>query len=168
MKTIILNASVFSEINNLIEVLIWPLLLIIFILLFRKKISKLIESLKRIKFSELEAVFDEREKKFAEEDITPLNDELDDLRKRIAILEKEHYKLSSSENFKDKTTDKSAIDDKLRDALENSPYKWRSIPKLSSISGITEDDVLKILRNDTNVILSRGKSGRRIARMKNN
>jgi hypothetical protein len=40
------------------------------------------------------------------------------------------------------------------------------VERLSHLAGVSEADALEILRSDPNVVLSRGKSGRQIARLK--
>ena len=56
--------------------------------------------------------------------------------------------------------------ERIIDALSDENWVWRSIERLAVIGGITEDEALDILRRDSNVILGKGKSGRRIARLK--
>ena len=165
------TSNTFSQINELIGHLIWPLLLLIFAFLFKGKISLLLNNLKKIKFSDIEAEFNEREKKFAEQDISPLNDEIDGLHQRIAKLEKAilSYTSKTTEKLRGgQSIDEASARNRILDALENNQYRWRSIPKLASISGVSEEEVLEILRKDSNnIVLSKGKSGRRIARLKN-
>jgi hypothetical protein len=51
-------------------------------------------------------------------------------------------------------------------ALNDEGWTWRSIERLAIISGVSEDEALAILRRDANVVFGKGKSGRRIARLK--
>lgn len=165
--SIISNNSILGNVIDLIGHLIWPTIVLVFILIFRGKILNLFDSLKKLKFSDIEAEFEEREKTFAEQEVSPLNDELDGLIKRIEKLEQASQVKEKEKSADEPKHDEKAIKNKITDALENGPYRWRSIPKLASLSGTTENEVLEILRMDNNVILSMGKSGRRIARMKN-
>ena len=82
-STLVNFSSTFSEINELIGHLIWPILILILIFMFKDKISALFSSLRKLRFSDIEAEFDEREKSFAEQEVSPLNDEIDGLVKRI-------------------------------------------------------------------------------------
>lgn len=167
MDTPYLANSTFSEINELIGHLIWPFFLIVFFFLFRDKISDLIKSLKKLKISEFEAEFNEREKAFAEEEVSPINDEIDGLISRVKDLEEQNNIKQISQETDAKVLDETSIKTRIIEALENSSYKWRSIPKLASIAGVPEEKVLETIRKDMNIVLSKGKSGRQIARMKN-
>jgi hypothetical protein len=54
---------------------------------------------------------------------------------------------------------------RIREALADGKFLWRSIERLAKIAGITEAQAMEILRGDTQVVLSTGKSGRPIARL---
>ena len=56
--------------------------------------------------------------------------------------------------------------DRMKQALEDPRYRWRSVERLSHIAGLPEADALKILRDDAAIVLGMGKSGREIARLK--
>jgi hypothetical protein len=56
--------------------------------------------------------------------------------------------------------------DRMKQALEDPRYRWRSVERLSHIAGVPEADALKILRDDAAIVLGMGKSGREIARLK--
>lgn len=56
--------------------------------------------------------------------------------------------------------------DRVYKALGEQNFKWRSIERLAILGGITEDEVLDLLRRDPAVKLGKGrKSGNRIARL---
>ena len=55
---------------------------------------------------------------------------------------------------------------RMKQALEDPRYRWRSVERLSHIAGVPEADALKILRDDAAIVLGMGKSGREIARLK--
>jgi hypothetical protein len=50
-------------------------------------------------------------------------------------------------------------------ALWDENWIWRSIHKLAAIGGVSENEALDILRQDTNVVFGKGKSGRQIAKI---
>jgi hypothetical protein len=54
---------------------------------------------------------------------------------------------------------------KMKRALAETDFRWRSIERLAIAAGLPEDDALGILRSDPEVVLGKGKSGRRIARL---
>lgn len=160
------TTNLFQLINELISHLIWPLILLLIAFLFREKIAALFNAIKRIKFSDFEADFEEREKKFAEEDISPLIDEVEGLTTRLKELENKFMLISETKEKNEIKIDVDAINNRISEALKNNSFKWRSISKLASVSGTSEDTVLDILRKDDKVTLSKGKSGRRIARLR--
>jgi hypothetical protein len=53
--------------------------------------------------------------------------------------------------------------EKLRDALSNPDYKWRTVDRLATILGIAQDDVVKLVMTQNDVRLSRSISGNQIA-----
>ena len=55
----------------------------------------------------------------------------------------------------------------MYEALANPNQKWRSIERLAILGGITEDEALELLVQDSNIIFGKGrKHGKRIARFK--
>ncbi len=165
-STEFVNNQTFNLVNDFIGHVIWPVILLLFIATFRGKISTLFESIKRLKFADIEAEFDKREKTFAEEEVSPLNDEMDGIVERIKLLELELAQLRKEPITKE-VLDEEAIKSRIMDALEKGLKRWRSIQRLAVLSGANEDEVLKILRNENSVVLGQGKSGRQIARLKN-
>jgi TIR domain-containing protein len=55
---------------------------------------------------------------------------------------------------------------RMIDALAEKGWEWRSIERLAIIGGVSEDEALDILREDPNVVFAKGKSGKRIAKLK--
>ena len=166
-STIVNLSTTFSNWIELIGHLIWPVAILIFLCLYKDKISTLFDSIRKLKFADFEAEFDKIEKTLAEQEVSPLNDEIDSLRKRIEKLEKDSGVVKKPKSSEEPKMDEVTMKNRVIEAIENGPYRWRSIPRIASISGITENRVLEILRNDVNVVLSKGKSGKRIARLKN-
>lgn len=57
--------------------------------------------------------------------------------------------------------------ERIYEALSDKNYKWRSIERLAILGGITEDETLELLVQDSNVAFGKGKKhGKRIARLK--
>ena len=50
-------------------------------------------------------------------------------------------------------------------ALKDENWTWRSIHKLSAISGVSEEEAIEILQRDPNVVFGIGKSKRKIAKL---
>jgi hypothetical protein len=59
-----------------------------------------------------------------------------------------------------------AAHQRMIDALADPNFEWRSIERIAILGGVSEDEALDILRADSNVIFSIGKSGKRIAKLK--
>ena len=123
-----------DQINVLVEHLIWPVLIIIFILAFKEKLSSLFENISRLKISELEAEFENREKDFADEEVSPLADEIDTLRERIESLESQLLPKQHNISAVDLDKQDDAIRNRILTALEKGAFRWRTIDKLVSIS----------------------------------
>jgi hypothetical protein len=51
---------------------------------------------------------------------------------------------------------------RLRDALANPKYEWRSVERLAILIGTTEEEVVKLVLSQGDIRLGRGKSGRQI------
>jgi hypothetical protein len=58
------------------------------------------------------------------------------------------------------------IIDRMKKALRSEKFTWRSIKTLADVGGVLESEALNILRNDPDVILGSGKSGSRLAKLK--
>ncbi|HXI25413.1 MAG TPA: TIR domain-containing protein [Pyrinomonadaceae bacterium] len=56
--------------------------------------------------------------------------------------------------------------DRMKKALRSEKFTWRSIKTLADVGGVLESEALNILRNDPDVVLGSGKSGARLAKLK--
>lgn len=54
---------------------------------------------------------------------------------------------------------------KMKAALANTEFRWRSVERLAIAAGIQEDEALSLLRTELDVVLGKGITGRRIARL---
>jgi len=163
------GTELFKLINELIGHLIWPLCIFGVLFLFKKKIELLFQVLKKIKLKDFEAEFEQREKSFAEEEVSPINDELEVLNQKIKDLESIITQQNGLESKKIQDIDNvnEATRKRIIDALNNEKYRWRSLETLSSISGVSKEAVRDAIITDQNIVLSKGKSGRQIVRLKN-
>ncbi len=99
-----------------------------------------------------------------DQDFSQLHEEIEILKQRIDSLQ-EAGNISITKIEIPKLPPEAARQ-RIFKSLNSGEYKWRSIERLSSISGMSEDETLKSLQTEPTVVLSRGKSGRRIARIK--
>lgn len=61
-----------------------------------------------------------------------------------------------------------AVRERVYEALHDPAHKWRFIETLAAVSGSTEDEVVELLLQDSEVVLGKSKTdGRRIARLRN-
>lgn len=67
---------------------------------------------------------------------------------------------------KDETSKVQISLSKMKEAMRNTHYTWRKVDTLAFIGGVTEGEALDILRNDPDVILSKGKMGSKIAKLR--
>ncbi len=75
---------------------------------------------------------------------------------------------AQSSNFSNKlNNDMKNLKEKIYAALKSSPFEWRSIERLSIVTGYSQEQILPLLLNDPNIKLSLGKSGRQIAKLIN-
>jgi hypothetical protein len=52
---------------------------------------------------------------------------------------------------------------RLRNALTDPEFKWRSTERLAEVIGVTQEEVVQLVLSQPDMRLSRGKSGRQIA-----
>lgn len=158
-----------------LQLLYWPVITVVAVLvllgLYRKEIGKLLSrggvalvwGDKTLAISEPSGELDES--------FAPVTDDIEELKERLTAVEQvleqrpTGQPVSSALNDKQRET----IRERMLKALESSEYRWRSIPYLASTSGITEPqarEILEVLSSEATVVLSRAKSGRDIARLK--
>jgi hypothetical protein len=141
------------------------LFLIVFVILFRKKIVGILErgdiqigwgKDRHIKLRELSDGID---------------GELDPIREEIARLKEElagaNVLSPPDATARPETLTPDRIQgatDKMMEGLHSHEYRWRSVERLASLAGVSESQALDVLRNKAEVVLSVGKSGRQIAR----
>lgn len=167
-----------TENRELVDVFIalinWPFLLfvflILFVLIYRKKIVGLLErgdiqiswgENRHIKLKELSDGIDE--------ELDPILDEISEIQERIKKLEADANRGGAVQEDQEATIDDDRYSDaeqRMIEGLESHKYRWRSIERLAKISAITEHEALDILRANQDIVLSVGKSGRQIVRLK--
>ena len=161
-------------VDVLLALLDWPFLLfvflLVFVLVFKKKVMGLFErgdiqigwgEGRHIKLKELSDGLDE--------EIDPIKDEIQELREQVEKLTPKSAGDSKIASTQQELNDKrrKAAEKKILEGLQNTKYRWRSVRRLAAISGVSESDALDILRENSEVVLSVGKSKRNIARRKN-
>jgi hypothetical protein len=160
-------------IDVLLALLDWPFLLFVFLLLFvlifKKKVMKLFErgdiqigwgEGRHIKLKELSDGIDE--------EIDPIKDEIQELREQLDKLAAKSPRGPTVPSAQQQLDEKRrrAAENKILEGLQNTKYRWRSVRRLATISGIPESDALDILRANPEVVLGVDKSKRQIARLK--
>jgi hypothetical protein len=55
---------------------------------------------------------------------------------------------------------------RIEEALKDPAHRFRSVERLSFIAGISEDEILDLLRGQPDIVFTKGKSGKIIARLK--
>lgn len=153
-----------------IKMLDWPFLLFIgigiLIFIFKSEIAKVISR------GGITLVWGDKSFEIAElpeqlnESFAPVADDIEDLKQRLSVLEKtstvdQPVNLQASLNEEEIESARQ----RMLSALENEKFRWRSIERLSSISGITVAQASEILRPMQEVVFSRGKSKRTIVRL---
>lgn len=56
--------------------------------------------------------------------------------------------------------------DRMKEAMRSEKFMWRSIERLATVGGISESEALSVLQDDPDVVLGKGKSGEKLARLK--
>ncbi|HEY0544104.1 MAG TPA: TIR domain-containing protein [Pyrinomonadaceae bacterium] len=56
--------------------------------------------------------------------------------------------------------------ERMKEALRSEKFTWRTVKTLAVAGRVTESEALNILRNDPDVVLGSGKSGNRLAKLK--
>jgi hypothetical protein len=55
--------------------------------------------------------------------------------------------------------------ERMRHALEDPKFRFRSVERLAFVGGVSESEAADLLRRDSDVVFSKGESGRLIARL---
>ncbi|MFO7879772.1 MAG: hypothetical protein ACQES0_10215 [Bacteroidota bacterium] len=155
-----------QEWTELLSVIMWPLVVIAILLMFRKFIIAGFSKVKSFRVRDIEAEFYEREKELTETEIMPLQDEITSLENRIEAMEN---KIDHHEGLTQKPGEEqseSELRETLKSVLGEGPYRWRTVNKLMMLSGATAPEVIKLLENDPDVILQQTRAGKQIARLK--
>lgn len=166
-----------DNINIILKLLEWPFLcfivLILFVVFFRKQLQGVLNrgdititwGSKSIQLKELSDNFDE-ELDPIREDIKQIKAQISLLENKKGVVEQVNYLLKKDDSSEEVQERKKSALQKMKDALLDGEFRWRSIERLASIAAITENEAVDFLRSDREVIFSVGKSGRQIARLK--
>lgn len=157
--------------NIILKLLDWPFLLFVFlcffVAIFKKQLLGILNrgditvswgKDRTIRLRELSDSLDE-ELDPIREDIRALKDDLEMLKERG---QGKGVALQSSAGI---SSDKTAALKRMKDALADGRFRWRSLERLAIIGALNEDNAVDLLRSDPEVVFSLGKSGRRIARL---
>ena len=159
-----------------LQLLDWPIIAVVAVLvmlwLYRKEIGKLLSrggialvwGDKTLAISEPPGELDES--------FAPVIDDIEELKERLKVVEELLARQPTGQPVSSALNEQQgeSIRERMLEALESSAHQWRSISNLASISGVTElqaREILETLSSEATVVLSRGKSGRDIARLEN-
>lgn len=158
----------------ILQLLNWPFLLfaflVVFAIIYRKRVIGLLErgdieiswgANRHIKLRELSERIDQ--------DLDPLKEEIFELKEELETL-KQRTGDTGEVDFPPEEPPEEEIQcakDRIYKALQSPKFRWRSVEKLAKFSHLTQDQVLRILSHDDNVVLGVDKSGQQLARLKN-
>ncbi len=165
----------FSE-QLALQLLDWPIIAVVAVLVmlwfYRKEIGKLLSrggvalvwGDKTLEISEPPGGLDES--------FAPVTDDIEQLKERLKVVEEVLARQPTGQWVSSAFSEqqRETVRERMLKALKSSAHRWSSIPQLASIGGITEPqarEILEILSSEATVVLSRGKSGREIARLEN-
>ncbi len=156
----------------LLALLDWPFLLFaflaVFVVLFRQKIVGILErgdiqigwgKDRHIRLRELSDGIDG--------EIDPIREELAQLKDALAKANALPQTDSAAQSDTLTPDQIQAATKRMTEGLRSHEYRWRSVKRLASIAGLSNEVALGILRSNAEVVLSVGKSGRQIARLEN-
>jgi hypothetical protein len=103
-----------------------------------------------------------------DQEFDPVHDDIEELRNKLEKLQTQSNNqtgavVAEGHSFTERHSPTDARQ-RILGALKNGKWRWRSLETLSSIAGISEQQTLDLLRSESEVVLGKGKSGRRIAR----
>ena len=84
----------------------------------------------------------------------------------IKYSELDEYLAKLKEKTSAPETQPEKIVDRMKKALRSEKFTWRSIRTLADAGGVLESEALNILRNDPDIVLGTGRSGNRLAKLK--
>jgi hypothetical protein len=154
-----------------LKLLDWPFLLCLFLVLlvmfFRKQFVVLLGRGVTIEWEKLKVelgkVVEKEVKQKLEQDLDPLRDEVDAVKAQtLAVPPAADVGGRAPPPPPNQLTAK----DRIKRALQDPRYKWRSVERLSYLAGVPEKEALDIVRADDDIVLGKGVSGRQIARLK--
>lgn len=105
-----------------------------------------------------------------DKELDPIHDEIQALRDDVTTIET-NLKAGNAPSKETEGQDDLRGDrekhakGRMKEALTNGKYLWRSIERLATIGAVSESQALDILRADPEVVFGTGKSGRQIARL---
>jgi TIR domain-containing protein len=74
-------------------------------------------------------------------------------------------KIAETEQIKIENKKERGAYERMIAALNDERWPWRSVERLAIIGGVSEDEALALLRQDSNVIFGKGNRGQRIAQL---
>lgn len=162
----------------IIKLLDWPFLLFIilclFLILFLRQLRGILDRGDiTISWGENRTIRITDLSKSLDEELDPIRDEIEAIKKAVEYLEskaqvpiQERIVPIQDEKHQESDSKKVEAQKRMLEALGSEKFHWRSIERLAVIGGVSEDEALDILRSDPRVVLSVGKSRRRIASLK--
>lgn len=153
--------------NVIVQALDWPFLLFVLLavlfVLYRKHLLGILQS------GDIQISWGENRSISLKNLSTTLDEELDPLREEVAFLQEQIDQITKKSDTKSKqqlsTDDKENAIVKMKDGLQSHKYRWRSIERLAVMAGVTEEQAHDLLGGQNDVVISKGKSGRIIARL---
>ncbi len=152
--------------NVIIQALNWPflffVLLVIVFFLYREKFSSLLERGDiQISWGENRHISLKNLSSSLDEELDPIRDELSALKEKIIS----NSDSTQKSNKKPPEFDREKAINKMKEALQSHKFRWRSIERLASLAEISEEQAHDLLLGQNDVVISKGKSGRVIARL---
>ena len=110
-------------------------------------------------------------------ELSPLQEDIEALKSAVASLQGHPNKMADTEGINAPVSEfissstisatntgiVEAQKRRLREALDNPKYKWRSVERLAAVAGLSEDEVIGLLLTQDDVRLSRSMTGHQIA-----
>lgn len=105
-----------------------------------------------------------------DQELDPIRDEISVIKQAVAAMEAKLQvpnapRMEAVRRDELPPEQRDIVRKRMKEALATGEYLWRSLERLAIIGGISENQALELLRADPEVVLSRAKSGRQIARL---